>query len=133
VANNPAIYATPSPTIPVIQAALDGFATGLAATADGGPSATSRKNNLRLVPVGLMRQLASYVASLTADEFKRALVFLRRAFGEFSPAEKRSITENLGQIWGVNQAQVSEVLSAELSEQEKQKLDELSGFDFEAL
>jgi hypothetical protein len=62
VANNPAIYATPSPTIPVIQAALDGFATGLAATADGGPSATSRKNNLRLVPVGLMRQLASYVA-----------------------------------------------------------------------
>src|SRR6266404_4004910 len=32
----------------------------------------------------------------TDDEFKRALVFLRRAFGDFSPAEKRSITENLG-------------------------------------
>ena len=25
-------------------------------------------------------------------EFKRALVFLRRAFGDFSPSEKRSIT-----------------------------------------
>ncbi|MDR3459235.1 MAG: DUF5682 family protein [Verrucomicrobiae bacterium] len=86
-----------------------------------------------LTRLALWEQLDNYVASLTDEEFKRALVFLRRSFGDFSPAEKNSITENLGEIWGVNLAAVSEVLSAELNEQEKKKLDELSGFDFEGL
>jgi len=86
-----------------------------------------------LTRLALWQQLDSYVGSLTEEEFKRALVFLRRAFGDFSPQEKHGITENLGEIWGVNAGQVSEVLSAELNEKEKQKLDELSGFDFEEL
>lgn len=81
----------------------------------------------------LWEQLDGYVGSLTEEEFKRALVFLRRAFGDFSPQEKHSITENLGEIWGVNKDQVSEVLSTELNEQEKKKLDELSDFNFEEL
>jgi len=86
-----------------------------------------------LTRLALWEQLANYVASLNDDEFKRALVFLRRAFGEFSSSEKQSITENLGEIWGVNPDNVSEVLSAELSEKEKKKLDELSDFNFENL
>jgi hypothetical protein len=86
-----------------------------------------------LTRLPLWEQLANYVASLTDDEFKRALVFLRRSFGDFSPSEKRSITENLGEIWGVNPENVSEVLGGELNETEKKKLDELSGFDFEDL
>ena len=86
-----------------------------------------------LTRLALWEQLANYVASLTDDEFKRALVFLRRAFGDFSPAEKRSITENLGEIWGANPDTVSEVLSEELTETEKKKLDELSDFNFEEL
>ena len=86
-----------------------------------------------LTRLALWEQLDSYVASLTEDEFKRALVFLRRAFGDFSPQEKCSITENLGEIWGANADQVSEVLSTELTEQEKKKLDELSDFNFEEL
>jgi hypothetical protein len=81
----------------------------------------------------LWEQLAGYVASLTDEEFKRALVFLRRAFGDFSAAEKHSITENLGEIWGANPDNVSEALSEELTETEKKKLDELSGFNFEEL
>lgn len=81
----------------------------------------------------LWEQLAGYVASLTDDEFKRALVFLRRAFGDFSSSEKRSITENLGEIWGANPDNISEVLSEELSAKEKKKLDELSDFNFEEL
>jgi hypothetical protein len=48
--------------LPVIQTALDNFSAGLAAAADAGPSATPKKNNLRLILMGLMRQLASYVA-----------------------------------------------------------------------
>jgi hypothetical protein len=86
-----------------------------------------------LTRLALWEQLNSYVGSLTEEEFKRALVFLRRAFGDFSPQEKRSITENLGEIWGVNVDQMSEVLSAELTEKEKKKLDELSDFNFEEL
>jgi len=86
-----------------------------------------------LTRLALWEQLDSYVGSLTDEEFKRALVFLRRAFGDFSPQEKHNITENLGEIWGVNKEQASEVLSQELSDTEKKKLDELSGFDFEEL
>ena len=86
-----------------------------------------------LTRLALWEQLAGYVASLTEDEFKRALVFLRRAFGDFSPAEKNSITENLGEIWGVNPDNVSEVLATELTATEKKKLDELADFNFEDL
>jgi hypothetical protein len=86
-----------------------------------------------LTRLSLWQNLDGYVASLTDEEFKRALVFLRRAFGEFSPQEKRSITENLGEIWGANPDATSEVLSAELSEKERKKLDELSDFNFEEL
>jgi hypothetical protein len=86
-----------------------------------------------LTRLPLWEQLAAYVASLTEEEFKRALVFLRRAFGEFSPREKVSITENLGEIWGVNPDNVSELIQQDLSTEEKQKLDELSGFDFDNL
>ena len=94
----------------------------------------SKRNRYALLTrLVLWKELDIYVGSLTDDEFKRALVFLRRAFGDFSPSEKRSITENLGEIWGANVDKVSEVLSTELTEKEKEKLDELSGFDFENL
>jgi hypothetical protein len=59
--NNVAIYAKPLPDLPTVQTALNNFSAGVAATADGGPSATSKKNNLRLILVGLVRQLAGYV------------------------------------------------------------------------
>lgn len=94
----------------------------------------SQRNRYALLTrLVLWEQLAGYVASLTDDEFKRALVFLRRAFGEFSPQEKQSICDNLGEIWGANPDAVSEVLSGELNEKEKKKLDELSDFNFEEL
>jgi Family of unknown function (DUF5682) len=86
-----------------------------------------------LTRLALWEQLDKYVGSLTDDEFKRALVFLRRAFGDFSPAEKRSITENLGEIWGVSADNVSEVVNQQLTEEEEKKLGELSDFNFEDL
>ena len=107
---------------------------GICLEAAGWFEGLAQRNRYALLTrLALWEQLAQYVASLTEDEFKRALVFLRRAFGDFSPGEKRSITENLGEIWGANPQQVSEVLSAELSEKEKKKLDELSDFNFEEL
>lgn len=86
-----------------------------------------------LTRLSLWAQLDAYVASLSNDEFHRALVFLRRAFGGFSPREKHGITENLGEIWGVNPAQASEILSAELTEPERKQVDELSQFNFDDL
>ena len=61
VGQNTAIYPKPSPDIATIQTALDNFSAGLASSYDGGPSAKSKKNNLRLIVTDLVRQLASYV------------------------------------------------------------------------
>ncbi len=94
----------------------------------------SRRNRYALLSrLPLWRELAAYVASLTEEEFHRALVFLRRAFGGFSPSEKRNIAENLGEIWGISPENVSEMLGGELSKTEKEKLDELSNFNFDDL
>ena len=62
VADNVTIYDKPTPALADIQTALDNFINAVLDAADGGPSATSKKNNLRLILVNLMRQLASYVA-----------------------------------------------------------------------
>jgi hypothetical protein len=78
----------------------------------------------------LWLQLDEYLKSLTNDEFLRALIFLRRSFSTFSPQDKQSICENLGELWDINKDQVSEVLSERLNEEEKEKLDELNDFDF---
>ena len=59
--NNVDIYATPVPGIPLVQTALDTLTTDQAATADGGPSVTVKRDNSRLVLANLVRQLAAYV------------------------------------------------------------------------
>lgn len=63
VAANVDIYKSPTPPLADVQTALDNFTDGVAAAADGGKSAIAKRNNLRLILVGLMRQLANYVAS----------------------------------------------------------------------
>ena len=94
----------------------------------------SQRNRPALLSrLSLWQQLADYVAGLDDGEFRRALVFLRRAFGRFAPAEKRQIAENLGEVWGVNADQASELLGGELSETETEKLKELENFDFDDL
>lgn len=83
-----------------------------------------------LARMSLWEQLADYVASLEPEQFKRALVFLRRAFGDFGPAEKRNICENLGEIWGVGREDASDILSRELDEEEQKSIADLNNFDF---
>ena len=61
MADNVTLYDKPAPPLPDIQTALDNFGNGVAEAAVGGPSATAKKNNLRLLLISLMRQLASYV------------------------------------------------------------------------
>ena len=78
----------------------------------------------------LWAELAAYVASLDDEQFKRALVFLRRAFGGFTAQQKRAVCENLAEHWGVDADAAKEALAAPLSEAEEQKLSELNEFDF---
>ena len=90
------------------------------------------KNRYGLIArLSLWESLDNYLGSLDDDEFKRALVFLRRAFADFSSGEKDSVAENLGEIWGLNGAQVSEVLNSTLDAASQEIIDGLSDFDFD--
>lgn len=91
----------------------------------------SKRNRAALLArQALWEELAGYVKSLDDDQFKRAIVFLRRAFGGFSPHQKRQICENLAELWGVNADEAKEALEAPLNEAEEKKLSELNEFDF---
>lgn len=81
----------------------------------------------------LWQQLADYITSLDEDQFRRALVFLRRAFGPFSAREKRHIAENLGELWGLNPDVASELVEKPLTEAEEAKLEDLNEFGFDDL
>ena len=82
----------------------------------------------------IWKQLDDYLDTLTDAEFRRTLVFLRRAFSGFEPREKNSITEILADFWNVNAGTAGEFLLGELSEGESAQLtgalDELNEFDF---
>lgn len=91
----------------------------------------SMKNHYALIArLTLWEKLGEYLAELDDEEFKRALVFLRRAFADFSSEEKNQIAENLGEIWKVNPSQVSEVLNGPVSDEEISMLSGLDDFDF---
>lgn len=91
----------------------------------------AKRNRYALIArQSLWEQLDQYIGSLDEPEFRRSLVFLRRAFGDFSPQEKRNIAENLAQLWGVTADEAAEVLDGPLSESEEQALSDLNDFDF---
>lgn len=90
------------------------------------------KNRYALIArLSLWKSLNEYLVTLDDEEFKRALVFLRRAFADFSAAEKDQIAENLGEILGLNGQEVSEVVNAVLDESSQQMIDSLDDFDFD--
>lgn len=79
----------------------------------------------------IWRQLDEYIETLDSDEFKRALVFLRRAFSSFDPKEKNAVTDILADIWNIDAAGIGELLRGELTEDETARLEELNDFDFD--
>ncbi|OPH51855.1 hypothetical protein BC351_34130 [Paenibacillus ferrarius] len=91
---------------------------------------TMRNRYALLSRVSLWQQLDAYIASLDKEAFHRSLVFLRRAFGSFEPREKATVAEMMGDIWGVGADMAGAALQQPLSEEEKEKLDELNDFDF---
>jgi hypothetical protein len=90
------------------------------------------KNRYALIArLSLWRHLSAYLDGLDEETFRRALVFLRRAFADFTPAEKSDIAENLGEIWGIQPQQVSELVMAGITEEEQAMLGDLDEFDFD--
>ena len=90
------------------------------------------KNRYSLIArLSLWRHLSDYLDSLDEDTFRRALVFLRRAFADFTPGEKSDIAENLGEIWGIHAQQVSELIMADITQEEQAMLKDLDDFDFD--
>ena len=90
------------------------------------------KNRYALIArLSLWRHLSEYLDGLDEDTFRRALVFLRRAFADFTPAEKSDIAENLGEIWGIHAQQVSELIMADITQEEQDLLSGLDDFDFD--
>lgn len=92
---------------------------------------TMRNRYGLIARLSLWESLDEYIASLDDEEFKRALVFLRRAFADFSAAEKDSIAENLGEIWGLNGAEVSEAVNTVLDTTSNEQISALDDFDFD--
>ncbi len=71
----------------------------------------------------------SYIASLGEEEFKRALLFLRRAFSGFSPNNKDSVIDNLKAIWKVEINNT--VINDEVTTTEIEAFLGLEEFDFD--
>lgn len=91
----------------------------------------SMKNRFALVArLSLWEKLDEYLVTLDDEEFKRSLVFLRRAFADFSSKEKSDIAENLGEIWKLNPDEVSEVLNKPVTQDEQKMFESLDDFDF---
>ena len=61
------------------------------------------------------------------------MLVLRRALADFSAGEKNGIAENLAEIWGLDGAQVSEVLNAALSGEAEEMLQDIESFNFDDL
>lgn len=91
----------------------------------------SLRNRYALIArLSLWEKLSEYIDTLDNEEFKRALVFLRRAFCEFSPKDKCDVAENLGEIWGLNPDDASEIINNEFTDEQQEMLDDLDDFDF---
>jgi len=78
----------------------------------------------------LWEQLDLYTQSLDDEQFRRSLVFLRRAFSSFEAREKNAIAQLLSDLWGFGTIEAEDVLQRPLSNEEQQKIDELNEFDF---
>lgn len=90
------------------------------------------KNRYALIArLSLWDSLNQYIESLDYNEFKRALVFLRRAFADFTAAQKDEIAENLGELWGLNGQQISEAVNQTLTGEAKELVESLEDFDFD--
>ncbi len=91
----------------------------------------AKRNRRSLIGrLSLWDKLCGFIGELDDDEFKPVLISLRRTFAEFSPAEKSDIAENIGEVLGISTQQAAEIITAQVTAEEQQAIDELDDFDF---
>lgn len=87
------------------------------------------KNRYQLIlNLNIWKHFDDYVNSLEFEDFRRIVLFLRRAFARFSESEKNSIVDNLKELWGINIGNDvinTTIKSDELKKVSSQKNDEL--------
>ncbi|MDR2400644.1 MAG: DUF5682 family protein [Deferribacteraceae bacterium] len=88
-----------------------------------------RNRYLLLSRIFLWKQLDEYIDGLDDDEYKVAMLSLRRAFSCFEAREKTGICEILADIWGFDAQSTAEILQDTLSEGEEEALKDLNDFD----
>ncbi len=85
------------------------------------------KNHAYIITnISIWQHLDNYITGLNDEEFKRVLLFLRRAFTRFTSIEKDNVVESLKYIWQVDidNAVIQDDISTE-------ELDLLMDFDFD--
>ena len=87
-----------------------------------------RHNRMALFSrLALWRQLDAYIAALDDDHFRQALVYLRRAFGDFSAGEVRRVVSNLAEVGSAAGEELKAKVDTKLDEEEAKKLQEQLG------
>ncbi|MBQ8569519.1 MAG: hypothetical protein IJ446_09925 [Oscillospiraceae bacterium] len=91
----------------------------------------AKKNRRSLISrLSIWEKLCSFTQELDDEEFKSVLVCLRRTFSDFTPSEKSDIAENIGEVLGISKETAAEYITAAITEEQQQTLDELDDFDF---
>lgn len=91
----------------------------------------AQKNRRALIArLSVWEKLCEFIAELSDEEFKPTLVCLRRTFAGFSPSEKADIAENIGEVLGISVQAAAEMISAPITAEEQQTINELDDFDF---
>jgi hypothetical protein len=75
----------------------------------------------------LWRQLDAYVQALDEDGFRRALVSLRRAFGDFAPGQVRRVVSALVEVSQESAEELKAAADVKLSDEEASQLNEMLG------
>ncbi|MDR2940070.1 MAG: DUF5682 family protein [Clostridiales bacterium] len=92
----------------------------------------SMRNHYALLSrINLWRELDNYISSLEDEEFRKALVYMRRAFGGFEAYEKNSIAELLSDFWGEGDTDMAVFIQGGLEGAEASEIDGLNDFDFD--
>jgi hypothetical protein len=89
-----------------------------------------RNRTVLFMRKALWSSLAGYVDPLPDDEFRKALLYLRRAFSSFEPAEVRRVVGCLGEVWKGGTADLQREVEKKLDAEElKKATDDLQGLD----
>jgi hypothetical protein len=89
-----------------------------------------RNRQMLLSRMVIWKMMDEYLSSLDDENFKRALVCLRRALSSFKPIEKTGVCEILAGLWNIGVADAAQILGGVLSKEEEDALENLNDFDF---